>query len=244
MKRAFRALFMALGMFSAIPCPYRPWDEDARGMMLVCLPVLGAIIGGIWALLAMLARHLLPIPLAAAVIVALPWLLTGFMHLDGYMDTCDAILSWRPLERRLEILKDSHLGAFGAVSLGLLMLVSYGAAQGLGQADLRVLVLIPVISRCGSAFCVTTLRPLGHSEYAKVDGTPAQRLAILAIYLIALIIGGFWLGRGINALWAVTLAYALAMRWAAGTLGGVSGDLAGFALSLSECAGLVALALI
>lgn len=244
MRKLVRAFFMALGMFSALPCPYRPWDEDARGWMLACLPLVGAILGLIWAALAMLARRFAPMPLSAALIAALPWLLTGFMHLDGFMDTCDALLSWRPLERRLEILKDPHLGAFGAVGLGILMLFSYGAALSLERADLRVLALIPVVSRCGSAFCVTTLKPLEHSQYAGQPASAAQRMAILTILLLALLLCGFWLGRSVVALWTATLAYALAMRWAAGTLGGVSGDLAGFALSVSECAALVCLALL
>ena len=235
---------MALGMFSAIPCPYRPWDESARGMMMVCLPIVGALIGLLWAALSLLGRTLLPMPLAAGLIVALPYLLTGFMHLDGYMDTSDAILSWRPLERRLEILKDSHTGSFAVVSLALLLLFGYGAAQSLGQADLRALVLIPVVSRCGSALCVITIKPLGHSEYAQVSGNGAQRLAIGCCYALSLLIGGLWLGRGVVVLIVESLVYAASMAWAVHVLKGVSGDQAGFALSLAEAGGLVALCLL
>ena len=115
MKRTFKAFFMCLGMFSSIPCPYRPWDEDARSIMTACLPLVGAVIGVIWWLASALAGIIAPAPLAAAVIAAMPFLLTGFMHLDGFMDTSDAVLSWRPLEDRLRILKDSHTGAFAVV---------------------------------------------------------------------------------------------------------------------------------
>ena len=234
---------MCLGMFSALPCPYRPWDEGARGLMLVCLPVLGALLGLVWAVLALLGRALLPAPLAAALIAALPFLLTGFMHLDGFMDTCDAILSWRPLEDRLRILKDSHTGSFAVVSLGLLFMVQYAAAQSLGSADLRVLALIPVVSRCGSAFCVLALRPIGHSEYAGMNGNTAQSIAVLILWTMTIAIGWIWLGSAALALLAGTLAYAAAMAWAARTLRGVSGDLAGFALTVSECAAMVAMAI-
>ena len=244
MKRVIRAFFMCLGMFSALPCPYRPWDEDARGLMLVCLPVLGAVLGFIWTALSLLGRALLPAPLAAALIAALPFLLTGFMHLDGFMDTCDAILSWRPLEDRLRILKDSHTGSFAVVSLGLLFMAQYAAAQSLGSADLRALALVPVVSRCGSAFCVLALRPIGHSEYARMSGNAAQSVAVLVIWTLTMIIGWVWLGRAALSLLAGALAYAAAMAWAARTLRGVSGDLAGFALTLSECAALVALAIL
>ena len=60
MKRWVRAFFMALGMFTALPCPYRPWDKENRGRMLVCLPFVGALIGALWFALALLGRRLLP----------------------------------------------------------------------------------------------------------------------------------------------------------------------------------------
>ena len=240
MKRLFRAFFMSLGMFTALPCPYRPWDEDARPLMLVCLPLVGLVVGLLWFTLGLLALRVLP-AVSAALIAALPWLLTGFIHLDGYMDTCDALLSWRPLEQRLRILKDVHVGAFAVVGLGLLMLFSYDAARAVtAKGDLRALLLVPMVSRCGSALCVLTLKPIGHSEYARVEGSAAQRLAVCAVWLVA-VVCAVWLKVQALALLAGTLAYAAAMLWAARTLKGVSGDLAGFALTISECAALIAL---
>ena len=242
MKRLFRAFFMSLGMFTALPCPYRPWDEDARPLMLVCLPLVGLVVGLLWFALGLLALHVLP-AVSAALIAALPWLITGFIHLDGYMDTCDALLSWRPLEQRLRILKDVHVGAFAVVGLGLLMLFGYDAARAVvAKGDLRALVLIPTVSRCGSALCVLTFKPIGHSEYARVEGSAAQRLAVCSLWLIAVVACALWLRAQALALLVGTLAYAAAMLWAARTLKGVSGDLAGFALTLSECAALIALA--
>lgn len=240
-----KAMCMALGMFTALPLPWRPWDEDARGLMLACLPVVGAVLGLLWALLALVARALLPLPLAAAVVAALPWLLTGFFHLDGYLDACDALLSWRSAEERLRILKDPHVGAFAAVGLGLLMLFSYAAASCLGGADLRVLALVPVASRCGSALSVLSLKPLAHSEYARTGGSALQRGAVAAMWLVAVAVAALWLGRGAAVvLLAESAAYALAMGWAVHVLKGVSGDLAGFALTLSEAVALVVLALV
>ena len=242
MKRAFRAFFMGLGMFTALPCPYRPWEEEDRGLMLVCLPMVGAVIGLLWAALALAGRLLLAPSLAAVLTLALPLLMTGFIHLDGFMDTCDALLSWRPLEERLRILKDSRTGAFAVISLALLLLLGYASASGIDAGDARALLFIPIISRCGSAFCVLTLKPIGHSEYSKLTGTAAQRMAVVAIWLAALIACWIWLGNRAVVLIVETLAYAAAMLWAARTLGGVSGDLAGFALSIAEIFALAALA--
>lgn len=241
MTRFWNAFCMCYGMFTSLPCPYRPWDEDARDMMLVCLPIVGALLGLLWAALGALGMAWLTPGLRSAVLAALPWLLTGFIHLDGYMDTCDAMLSWRPLEQRLRILKDVHTGAFAVVGLGLLMMFSYGAATGLDWTDLRALLFVPIVSRCGSAFSVLTLKPLGHSEYARTEGRGVQRAALIVMALVAALACALWLGRPALALLAEALAYAAAMTWTTHTLRGVSGDTAGFALSLSECAALIAL---
>ena len=78
----------------AIPCPFPRWRESARGRMLMCLPLIGLVEGGLWALLVwLLAKLCLPEALGALCAAAFPWLVTGFLHLDGYMDVCDDL--WR-----------------------------------------------------------------------------------------------------------------------------------------------------
>lgn len=239
-----RAFFMCFGMFTSIPCPYRPWDEDARGLMTACLPAVGAVIGALWLLFSALARRFLPTYLAAALIAVLPMLLTGFIHLDGFMDTADAILSWRPLEERQKILKDVHCGSFAVVGIVMLILGMFAAARDSMMGDLRPLLFIPIASRCLSAFCVTFFQPIGHSEYAKIDrsmGTPLAAMIMLALTLLA---SGLWLGLcGLLCSLAAAVGYALAMAWAMHILKGVSGDLAGYSLCVGELCGLAVLAL-
>lgn len=242
--KLIRAFFMCFGMFTAMPCPYRPWDEDSRELMTACLPIVGAVIGGVWLFLAYLADAWLPNALRGAAIAAIPLLLTGFMHLDGFMDTADAILSWRPLEERQKILKDVHCGSFAVVALALLLIGQFAAACDLPSERIRALVLIPAASRCMSAFCVMALPKIGHSEYAKFEPSSATTIAALSMLVILQIIAGVWLG-----VWAflgvlmTIIGYALAMFHAFRLLNGVSGDLAGYALSVGELCGLAALAI-
>lgn len=231
------AFFMCLGMFTAIPCPYRPWDEGARDWMLVTLPAVGLVVGLLWMGLGRLGLALVP-GVARALVTALPWLLTGFIHLDGYMDTCDAMLSWRPLEKRLEILKDSHTGAYAVVGLAILVLFSYDAVRV--NLDTRLLIFIPVVSRCGSALSVLALKPIGHSQYAAMKGRRGQQAAVVIMWLVAVAACGVWLRGAVITLLVETAAYALAMTWVYKTLKGVSGDVAGFALTVAECAALMA----
>lgn len=243
--KVIHAFLMCLGMFTALPCPWRPWDEDARGLMTACLPLVGAVIGGLWFALSLLGRTILPNALTAALMAALPLLLTGFMHLDGFMDTADAMLSWRPLEQRQKILKDVHCGSFSVVAVVLLTLGMFAAASDARAGDLRPLILIPVASRCMSAFCVTALKPIGHSEYAQMQKSSGTPIAAMVMLLLTLLAGGLWIGvGGIVCLAATVVGYGCAMFWCVHTLKGVSGDLAGFSLCVGELCGLIALALI
>ena len=96
-------------MFTVIPLPCR-WDDNARGMQLALLPVAGAIIGGLWALGVWIINLVnMPSLLGGALLVAIPNVMSGCIHLDGLMDTSDAIFSWRTLEERRRILKDLSL---------------------------------------------------------------------------------------------------------------------------------------
>ncbi len=101
---------------------------------MACLPFIGAVVGGLWALAAWGLGYLsCPGPVRALVLAAVPWLATGFLHLDGYMDVCDAVLSRRDLATRQRILKDSHCGAFAVISLGLLFMAQWSLFSPLGQ---------------------------------------------------------------------------------------------------------------
>lgn len=86
------------------------------------------LVGALWALAAYALGSFDRLPaLRAAVLAALPFLLTGFLHLDGFMDCCDAILSRRDLPTRQKILKDSHVGSFAVVCTIFLMLAAFAA---------------------------------------------------------------------------------------------------------------------
>ena len=120
MKTYLYAFAMCQSMFCAIPAP-QIWDEKAKDKMLLFLPIVGLEIGILWACLAWLCRLLhLHAMITALILSAYPYIATGFLHLDGYMDVTDSVKSWRDLERRREILKDSHVGSFAVIGIVLL----------------------------------------------------------------------------------------------------------------------------
>lgn len=253
--------FMAWGNFCAIPCPCKKWDEKARKQMLVMFPVIGLIIGALWyALFLLLKAAGIPVPLSAALMTAYPFLASGFIHLDGFMDCNDAILSRRPLEERQRILKDSRVGAFAVITAILLFMVFFAAMWSLidqgGGSAIWCLVLAPVLARALPARDIMAMRPLSTSQYEQSfeDGkNQTYKWVLTAIWLVAalaLLTAGRYLDLrcGGNAFQAagVMAAAQLAVALISGAyarkqLGGMSGDIAGYMLIWSELAAVVSL---
>ena len=178
MKLWFYALGMCQSMFCALPFPWHGWEEKARDRMLLCLPLIGLEIGLIWRGLVWVCDWLaLPQAIRAVVMCAAPYLLTGFMHLDGLMDVTDAVRSYRSLERRREILKDSHVGSFAVIGLALVLLGQFAAAISLSPGmELGALILIPVVSRCCSVLAIQLLPPM---ETSASENAPTTGFAVM-----------------------------------------------------------------
>ena len=242
MKTYLHAFFMCQSMFCAIPAP-QVWDEKARDKMLLFLPVVGLELGLLWWGLSYICRTLPPL-MAALILSVYPYFATGFLHLDGFMDVTDAVRSYRSLERRREILKDSHVGSFAVIGIVILLLSQFVCFASMkGTADCRVLLFIPAVSRCCSALAVTVLMPMSTSQYAaqeKPKSYAAVLLAMLAIFLL----GGFLLcGKTATALLGVLIGYGFALRRGYKSLEGMNGDIAGYALSIGELCGAAVIAL-
>ncbi len=238
MKEALQAFAMCQSMFCAIPSPWQGWNENARKKILLFLPVVGLEIGLIWTGLAWLCRFLnIPALVTGLILSAYPYLITGFIHLDGFMDVTDAVKSWRDLEKRREILKDSHVGSFSVIGCILLMIAQFALFSSVPK-DFNpwILTLIPVVSRCGSALAVTVLPPMGTSQYAKMD-KPKSHIVILVLMLVLSTALGFllWGAYGFVLLGGAA-GYGLALLRGYGSLKGMNGDISGFALTISELA--------
>jgi len=251
MKRYLKGLYMSFGMFCAIPLPFHLWDETCVNLVLPFFPVVGGIIGILWwgtaVLLNLTGIHAM---LAAAVTMLVPFLATGFLHLDGYMDTSDAVLSSRPIEDKLCILKDPHTGAFAVIMLVVLFVLQFASVFVIIEKanNLSLLITLPIISRCSSALSVLCLKPMAQSSYAKMfrENTGiAQKIFIMIIAITGIAISFFVSGiQGLIVIGSVILGFTAAMVCAYTNLKGVSGDLAGFSLVIGELCGLAALAIL
>ena len=235
MKTYLHAFVMCQSMFCAIPAP-QLWDEKAKDKMLLFLPVVGLEIGVIWAALAWLCDLLqLPGLVAGLILAAYPYLVTGFLHLDGFMDVTDAVKSCRSLERRREILKDSHVGSFAVIGVVLLLLAQFAfAASVSANADFHILIFVPAVSRCCSALAVTGLKPISTSQYAD-QKKPKAHMVVLSAMLCVFLAAGFLLcGKYGFALAGCLAGYGFALLRACKSLDGMNGDISGYALTVGE----------
>lgn len=243
MKIYLHAFVMCQSMFCSIPCPSRVWDEKARSKMLMFLPVVGLEIGLIWWGLSWLCGVLnVPELVRGLVLCVCPYLLTGFIHLDGFLDVTDAVCSWRDLERRREILKDSHVGSFAVVWCAFLLIAGFAFFSSVPEeANRWCLMLVPVVSRCCSAMAVLKLKPMSTSQYAQNMETPKWHVPALAVLAVLCVVIGFlcW-GKYGFVLIGVLAGYGLALRRSYRSLEGMNGDISGYCITISElCAAAV-----
>ena len=186
---------MAWGMFCWIPCPYKEWRMEDRRAQVAMLPLVGALIGVyvclIWWLLSFTGCSGL---LMGAVLTGAYFLLTGFIHIDGFMDCSDAIMPRHPqMEERRRILKDPHSGAFAVICLCLMLLIFAASmaqiAQEFSLKSCSLLVVIFTASRTMSALEVTLRAPMSTSQYSQLQEPGRARDTIPAI-IILVVVGG------------------------------------------------------
>lgn len=235
------SLFVALSTYSAIPVPQFPWTERNMKYSICFFPAVGLFCGlALW-LWFRLSVHLgLSQLLFAAVAVCLPLLISGGIHLDGYMDTMDALASHQPRERKLEIMKDPNCGAFAVIDCGIYLLLDLGLLYELyGQGAVVAYCPVYVLSRSLSAFCAVNLPNARKSGMLCAYTRNTDRsIATAATVLTAAASGAALLLLSVKLGFCILLAaLAALLLYRHGTMkefGGVTGDTSGFFLQLCE----------
>lgn len=245
----FRSLVAAFSIYSIVPMPQIEWKEQNTRWALCFFPLVGLVTGGVmWGWLWLGMRLTMPFSLVAAVAVALPLILSGGIHMDGFCDTVDALASHAPAVRKLEILKDPHAGAFAVVGCGVYLLLCYGlwGAYAYTPRSAAVLLLGFILSRALSGFSVLAFRrarPDGMAAALAQDDS-RRRAAVNAVIASACAAGMLLLGTaGIAAVLTAVLIFAYYRYTAFHDFGGVTGDLAGYFLQLCELGMLAAVVL-
>ena len=238
-----QTIAVAFAMFSAIPVPQFDWNEKNMRYAMCAFPLIGVVIGAAWCVCGVLP---LPAPARAAGFCLVPVWVTGGIHLDGYADTCDALASYGDREKKLEILKDPHCGAFAVIRL-CSYFAAYLCLAACVQFTPRVgalWTLALVLERALSGFAVAAFPLAKDTGLAHTFATAADKqtvcrflcgLSALLVLALTALGGGGLAAAALLALWRY---YFVAKR----QFGGITGDLAGWFLQRAELWMLAALA--
>ena len=246
-----RGFFAALALLTTIPVPRRLLGDApaAPSSMLWWFVPVGLLIGALAAGATYLASLALPWASCAAIGVVAVVVLSGGLHLDGFMDTCDGLGSRAPRERALEIMRDPSAGAFGVIAAVCLLLLKFGLVAGM--EPVWGLLAIGLAPMAGRLMQVAILEGYG---YARSEGgmaagffAAATKWHCMAGILIAVcvLVPLAWYGvgaRGIGSLLFAVLAGGIWGEWIARRLGGHTGDTVGAVSELLELVFVLSLA--
>lgn len=246
----FNSLIIAIAMYSKIPMPQAEWNEKNMRYAMCFFPLVGVIIG----VLEIVTGNLITVWKGegtffyAVVLTLIPVFITGGIHLDGFADTMDAKSSYGDREKKLEILKDPHTGAFAIISLCCYFLLCVGIFSEMRTERLFAAALVFVFSRSLSGISVVSFQAAKNSGLLRTfqDGAQKRNVRIVLIFWLFATVVGFFLTAGLCGVAAAAVGLAVFFyyyQFSRKQFGGITGDLAGYFLQLCELFMLAVLAL-
>lgn len=247
--KLLKSMIIAFSIYSKIPVPQFAWEEEDMEYMMCFFPWIGGVIGLVfYGWLVLCEKVQIGALCRACVAVAIPLIISGGFHVDGYMDTMDAFHSYQSREKKLEILKDSHIGAFAAIMLMLYYLIDLAALSEVvtGKAAFAVAAVF-FLARCLSGIGVVTLKSAKKEGLLYTFASGAQKKRVrLALY--AQLTGCIVLMMAVSGIYGIVAAVTGVLcffyfKWKSyRELGGITGDTAGWFVTVCEAAAAVAVA--
>lgn len=216
------------------PIIRRPFAPAELGGAVAYFPLVGLLLGLLLAALDAVLGRVLPTALGA-VLLLIAWVaMTGALHLDGFLDTCDGLLGGKTPASRLEIMRDHRIGAFALAGGVLLLLLKYAGLTAL-LLHSTTLLLAPLLGRWAMAlamFAFPYARPQGAGRMLKDNVRPVHLIIATALTLIAVLVLANW--RGLIALGAAGLGTWALARYTLWRIPGLTGDVYGATCELVE----------
>lgn len=237
-----QALLIAFAMYSKIPMPPVAWNEKNMKYTLCYFPLVGAVIGLLSYLGASLCQwsHMHTF-FTAVCLTLLPIFVTGGIHMDGFIDTVDALSSQASREKKLEILKDAHVGAFAIIFAVAYFLVYVAVFTEFSWEALPVFAFAFIMIRTLSGLSVVCFPLAKNTGLAATfqDRAHKKRVAWILLLLfvleLALVLCLDWL-YGLVTVGVLLLMFGYHYWLCCKKFGGITGDLAGYFLQMSELA--------
>ncbi|MGI5921239.1 MAG: adenosylcobinamide-GDP ribazoletransferase [Syntrophomonadaceae bacterium] len=233
------AFLTALGFLTRIPVLANGINNDSHTLSksIIFFPIVGGVIGTLTAGLFILLHSYLPRSVLSVLIIALPLFMTGGIHFDGLLDTCDGLFSGRSRERCLEIMRDSRVGSMGVIAGILNVMLRYSILLELPASLVPLLLITQAITGRWIMALAIYFFPYARKEGGLGQGFTAEKRIpyIILSSILALLITLFITGAAgfLVALMVAGLTLLIA-GWAARRLGGLTGDVYGALNEVSE----------
>jgi adenosylcobinamide-GDP ribazoletransferase len=232
-----RLFLIAFQFLTIVPLPFTVrCEEEDLGRSMTFFPLVGLALGALLAGTDFLLAPFLPRGVSDLLLVVILSVVTGALHLDGLSDVCDGLAARGSRERFLAVMKDSRVGAVGAVSLVLVLLLKYQALLAVPLAQKReALLFFPLVARFAQVQMTVG------STRARADGLGSSFIGGAGLVQFALsyavTLAAAYLLLGMNGIWCTLLLYLLTWgikSWSHRRLGGITGDVIGCASELNE----------
>lgn len=237
-----KSIVIAFSFFTTIPMPMIEWTDKRMKYVPLLLPLVGLLIGGVsFGVLKLLIILNVGSILGAVILAVLFIAITGGVHMDGLMDSADAYFSRRETKRKLEIMKDSRVGAFAVIILVVVILLKVAFLYELLESGKEfgiLLLLIPVVSRCLQPSMLYFFPYAKEEGLAKMYGGKLKKvLGIIPLVILLIVIAVMIFTHGVVALvipGIAVLYYCFYYFSIKKNFGGITGDLLGAFLEVSE----------
>ncbi len=227
---------LAVAFLTILPVRLRG-EAAPLGAAAGWFPAVGALVGGIAGGIGYLAEPRLGSTVAAALAVAALVIVTGALHQDGLADCADGLGARGDRARRLEIMRDSAIGTYGALALLIWLVLLVGALAGLGREDaLSALVVAAACGRWAALLHAALAAPARQDGLGAGFAVSRAALAFATVTAAAVALGLAGIGAGLAVLAAAAAVAGLVGAWARTALGGRTGDTLGATVALAEVA--------
>jgi adenosylcobinamide-GDP ribazoletransferase len=231
-------LSTAIRFLTLLPLSWRVKDDEKNfSTSLYYFPVVGLMIGSSAYILAILLCAFLPIQVATVVLLFFLAFISGCLHLDGAADSADGLLSSRPREKALVIMKDSRTGAMGVIAIVFILLGKYAALSSMNsQIFCLTVFFMPLAGRC-TIVCIMAIQKYAHKEGGLGQlfySGKSKKPAILSLFILLITLSLFASEAILVLSAALFIAITFFVRWCNAKLGGATGDTLGASCEIAE----------